>query len=781
MGLNNAVYKKIILNIAIFMMFFMGISFLLIKVTWALQPVTPEQIKELRDEGKYEIRLENALRIGNHKVRPHLVEKFKIKAERLFLKSLGLPTLEMDKLAATLPPGREGGLPSIGSPKIFALLIEFQDETHNVDSTDIDDMLFGDGDVANFPRESLTAYYDRASYGMLDLSGGTTLGWYKTSYDRTTVTQDSTGREDLIKEALDKFNTDGHDFSQYDNDGDGDIEYFIVLWAGPNGAWATFWWAWNLGWNDSTYTIDGKTLSNYSWQRESDNPTVVVHETGHSLGLPDLYDYDETVGPGAGVGGFDPMDSNLADPNCFWKWMLGWVTPRVVFETRQNITLDDTTTTEDCVLIWPEISLSGIFGEFYMVQNRQAVENDDGLWFTPDGLAVWHIDATLDSAGTNFEYNNSTTDHKLIRLMEADGLEEIEGFDCCRGCSCQIADSGDLYGVGVDFGPATTPSSDKYDGTDSCVRVWNVVDDGIGPGDMMTADYSTICNTPPVSDANGPYTVECQGATTSLALNGIGSYDHDAGDIITYFWSTDCPAGTMDDVTFANPNLTLDTPDSNIPVNCNVELTVTDKADDIDSDSSTITVNDTIPPNITCPADITIECDQSSGPDNTGSATATDLCSPVLDIVFSDIVEPGTCPGEETIERTWSATDTAGNQNSCMQTIEVVDTTPPIISCNSPAIIKPPDAPISFTSTAVDNCDESPSVVITDYDCYTYTKKGKRIDKTGSCVVDIAENQITVLDSGGVNDHISWTIEATDGCGNISTTKCEVLVVNPAQ
>jgi hypothetical protein len=93
----------------------------------------------------------------------------------------------------------------------------------------------------------------------------------------------------------------------------------------------------------------------------------------------------------------------------------------------------------------------------------------------------------------------------------------------------------------------------------------------------------------------------------------------------------------------------------------------------------------------------------------------------------------------------------------------------------------PPDAPISFTAMATDNCDMSPSVVISDYDCYMYTKKGKRIDKTESCVVEVVGDQITILDSGGVDDHIEWTVEATDECGNISTGQCEVLVVNPAK
>ena len=93
---------------------------------------------------------------------------------------------------------------------------------------------------------------------------------------------------------------------------------------------------------------------------------------------------------------------------------------------------------------------------------------------------------------------------------------------------------------------------------------------------------------------------------------------------------------------------------------------------------------------------------------------------------------------------------------------------------------QPPDAPISFKATATDNCDVS-LVEITQYDCYKYTKKGKRIDKTESCVVEVADDTITILNSGGVDNHITWTITATDGSGNTTETDCEILVVNPGK
>jgi hypothetical protein len=89
----------------------------------------------------------------------------------------------------------------------------------------------------------------------------------------------------------------------------------------------------------------------------------------------------------------------------------------------------------------------------------------------------------------------------------------------------------------------------------------------------------------------------------------------------------------------------------------------------------------------------------------------------------------------------------------------------------------PPEAPISFTASAVDNCDGDPWVVLTGYDCWKETKKGKRIDKTNSCVVHLDGDQVTILDSGGVGTTIAWDVWAEDSCGNVATQVCEVDVI----
>ena len=212
-------------------------------------------------------------------------------------------------------------------------------------------------------------------------------------------------------------------------------------------------------------------------------PRVVIHETGHALGLPDYYHYPDkdAVGPPGGVGGLDMMDYK-GDHNCFSKWVLDWITPKWVASGTQTLTLNPSGTSQDAVRIGPGTDIDNVYGEFYMVQNRLRVGNDNEPEMPGDGMLIWHVDTSLDPSGTSFLYDNSFTAHKLLRLMEADGLEEIER------CDDHLANSGDYYKSGDSFGPGTTPSSKKYNGEDSGVRV-SIFSN---PGPQMSATFSFV-------------------------------------------------------------------------------------------------------------------------------------------------------------------------------------------------------------------------------------------------------------------------------------------------
>jgi len=79
---------------------------------------------------------------------------------------------------------------------------------------------------------------------------------------------------------------------------------------------------------------------------------------------------------------------------------------------------------------------------------------------------------------------------------------------------------------------------------------------------------------------------------------------------------------------------------------------------------------DTTPPDVSCPANATIQLGDSTDPSNTGGAGCTDSETGCQSVTSSDENSLNVC-GTGTIERTWTATDAAGNTSSCVQTITI--------------------------------------------------------------------------------------------------------------
>ena len=202
------------------------------------------------------------------------------------------------------------------------------------------------------------------------------------------------------------------------------------------------------------------------------------------------------------------MDGD-GDHNAFTKFLLDWITPTVVSSGSQAVTLRASGLYPDAALFMPGAS-GGIFGEYFMVQNRDRAGNDTGLFTGSDGLVIWHIDSRLNTSNSDFLYDNSYTGHKLVRLMEADGLEEIETW-------AGYADAGDYYKAGMTFGPLTFPNSSRYDGATTSMVVSGIT----GTTTPMSATI-TSSDAPPTASIVSP----ASGAT----VYGTIGVDVEAGD-----------------------------------------------------------------------------------------------------------------------------------------------------------------------------------------------------------------------------------------------------------
>ena len=381
---------------------------------------------------------------------------------------------QSETLSLNSPEWWHGGMPTEGDVKALVFMVEFADMKNTNTQVTVEYMqetFFGaqNKEAVMYPHESLTAFYQRSSYDKLNISGDV-YGWYTLSENRSAYENDWEGREKLIKELLDAYD-EQIDFSDYDADGDGNIDAIYIHYAGGNTGWGSQWWSY-MSSTVTEITYDETDVYRYVFLSDTDSVTA-IHETGHLLGLPDYYNAAglESNNEKGGIGICDMMDHNIGDHNIFSKMLLGWVEPYIVTDTSE-VTLELLSSSEAKAVIVAKEDISSIFEEYYILELynnsgnnvhsarrwAQEPETDTPL------VKIYHVDAALNEDGTDFKYDNYSTEHKLIKLLESDG-KELSGL-----LDCEVVSS-KFYDEGMSLGPNTLPSSEWYGGLYSGIEI----------------------------------------------------------------------------------------------------------------------------------------------------------------------------------------------------------------------------------------------------------------------------------------------------------------------
>ncbi|GAP13408.1 protein containg M6 family metalloprotease domain [Longilinea arvoryzae] len=430
----------------------------------------------------------------------------------------GLP-LHLRPVEKTVPEGVSGTLSTnSGSQPVLVLLASFSDRAGTYTPASFANLIFG-------ANSSVRDFYQDASFNQLNFTpaaenNGTAndgvIGWLNLGYAHpNTGDLTSTANQLIVKNAL--IAADQYiDYSLYDTNHDNYISnnelHIIVVVAGYEASYdysTPAVWAHRWSLNDVTPpTRDGKVLGSYPYggyaqfgEFHGDHQAtigVMAHELGHDLTWPDLYDIDnssEGVGNWSIMGSgswnyFSGYDGNSpAMPDAWLKWYQGWITPTDVHATQAGVSIAQAETNPRAYRLlsnpngvdWNFEVTSGS-GEYFLVENRQLTGYDAGL--PGCGLLVWHIDESV----TSDNYANANENRPLVKLMEADGLNQLKNHTN-RG------DAGDPFpGTSnkVTFNYSSTPNSRLYSGADSLTAVT-----GIGSCSMnMTATLTD--NTNPV-------------------------------------------------------------------------------------------------------------------------------------------------------------------------------------------------------------------------------------------------------------------------------------------
>ena len=303
-----------------------------------------------------------------------------------------------------------------GSPKIPVLLIGFKDKAFTKSAQDFDAMLNQEGYSANSAEGSVLDYFRENSLGAFtpyfDVLGPVSLDNKMEYYGANDYNGEDKRPEMALVHALKKLDADV-DFSQYDNDGDGTVDFIMYYFAGfdeaQGGSSKCIWsHAWCLSDSDlarDSALYDGVRVEDYFCTaelygdsgREMCRIGTTCHEFAHTLGLPDFYDADyEDNGDSACTYDLDLMSGGAYNGdsttppylNAEELWEIGWLPEIPLLSAPGSVNLAAVNRPGASSYAARRLD-TGTEGEYFLFEVRGGERWDAPI---PEGLLVYHVD-----------------------------------------------------------------------------------------------------------------------------------------------------------------------------------------------------------------------------------------------------------------------------------------------------------------------------------------------------------------------------------------------------
>lgn len=345
-------------------------------------------------------------------------------------------------------------MPSEGNVKVLVIPIAFKNYPATSEMIgNLNYAFFGNEKTTGW--ESLKTYYQKSSYGKLNISG-TITDWYtpKYSQDYYAKYEDEDdyiyGSTILMTEALEYYKSK-YNYSDYDSNNDGYIDAVYLIYNTEIGGSISsydddFYWAytyWDIYADKHNYSsVKGMSyvfMSYYFFLEKPDysnqsiklNCETLIHETGHLMNLTDYYDYDtnDSNNNQGGYGGCDMMDYNIGDHGPFSKLLLNWIDP-IVVERDGIYEIPSFTTSGITLLIRANDTFVSIYDEYYLIDfytfdglNKLQMSSFFQTNKSYAGVRVSYVNAALKYQKGYypvFLYDNTETTNKIIRMLEAD-------------------------------------------------------------------------------------------------------------------------------------------------------------------------------------------------------------------------------------------------------------------------------------------------------------------------------------------------------------------------
>ena len=395
-------------------------------------------------------------------------------------------------------------VPTQGSPRVPILLIDYQDKRMSNTKAQLEEH-YKNGD------KSVYQYFYDQSNGQytpqFDVYGIYTLDSNREEYGGNVYVNGNRydkGLGRMVEQAIEKAGNE-IDWSKYDNDGDGEADVCIVVFAGvgeaqasssvPESIWPCQWYlssAAYFGYGDiGTMERNGVSIDRFGVFNElngsNDNGTTLdgigtfCHEFSHCLGLPDFYDTD--YGGHYGMGYWSLMCSGCYNGvqisgdtpvgySAYEKNFMGWLNYTEAQENNQY-TLPVSNSGNDMAVRIKALNNN----EYFILENRRKQGWDQCI--RGEGVLITHFTYMADRWSGNTPNNE---DVQLATIIPADGTlssynESTDPYGKNNheftatsnpAMMANMSTSGELAGTTGGYGTINKPVTDitiKADGT----------------------------------------------------------------------------------------------------------------------------------------------------------------------------------------------------------------------------------------------------------------------------------------------------------------------------
>ena len=300
--------------------------------------------------------------------------------------------------------------------------------------------------------------------------------------------------EELVKEAC-RLSDSAIDFSQFDDDGDGEVDNVFVIVAGKSEAegggsdciWPHQWYL------SDPIVLDGKKICNYAMSTEltlqsqsSGRQTwgmapigTFCHEYSHTLGLPDFYDtdYEKSGGTASALWG----ETSLMDGGCYNNE--GMTPPAYNAIERELLGIGKPEQLKLGTFTLGPVNAAGRYlilenpahkEEFYLFERRAASGWDSYL--EASGLAIYHIDMTSRDAGYSDSYKKNLTAYDRWQYNEINCRPDRQCADMVETSSSPLTvlQAFFPYRTVTSFTPKSDPPFLFNDGSDPGLALTNI-------------------------------------------------------------------------------------------------------------------------------------------------------------------------------------------------------------------------------------------------------------------------------------------------------------------